>query len=121
MHDRNSMKLFNPIAAVVIFGAIITGIIPATGYEYGKSCCRYNGKKIADCQFLQTGNKLTVKWSDGLVESYSLASQNGHTKKTYVDKRGGVWEFLLYPQGNISLTNKKNGNSIFKPLRGCID
>ena len=115
------MKLFNAIIAVTIFGAINTEINQALAYEYGKSCCLYNDKKIADCQFHKTGNKLMVKWSDGLVESYDLVSQVDETKKTYVDKRGGLWEFWLYPQGNLSLTNKSNGNSIFKPLRGCVD
>ena len=91
------------------------------GYEYGKSCCEYNGKRIADCQFYSTGNKLRVEWSDGLVESYDLVSKIDETRKIYVDKRGGVWEYLLFPQGNVSLTNKKNGNNIFKPLRGCVD
>ncbi len=115
------MKLFNAIAAGAIFGAINTGSNPASGYEYGESCCLYNDKRIADCQFHETGNKLTVKWMDGLVESYNLVSKTDETKKAYVDRRGGVWEFLLYPQGNVSLTNNKNGNTIFKPLRGCVD
>ena len=81
-------------------------------------CCYYNGKRI-DCNFKTTNNSLTIEWSDGLKESYTLASQRDLGFKTYEDARGGIWEWILHPQGNISLTNPANGNRIVKPLRDC--
>lgn len=84
------------------------------------SCCEYNDKRIADCQFHMSDHGLTIEWSDGVKESYQLISQgdDGITR-TYADKRGGIWKFNLHLQGNVSMTNTKNGNTIFKPLRGC--
>ena len=115
------MKILSSAFSFVALISISLAANPVSGYEYGESCCKYNGKRIVDCQFYSTGNRLRIEWSDGLVESYNLVSKTDETKKAYVDRRGGVWEFLLYPQGNVSLTNKKNGNTIFKPLRGCVD
>ena len=76
---------------------------------------------MGDCQFFNSNNGLRIEWSDGLMETYKLISQKDNTSKTYVDTRGGIWEWTLHIQGNQSLVNKKNGNSIWKPLRGCVD
>ena len=115
------MKAFSSGLCLVAIATVFFAMDYASGYEYGESCCEYNGKRIADCKFDVLTNGLRVEWSDGLIESYELVSQSDEVSRTYVDKRGGVWEFLLHPQGNVSLTNKKNGNRIFKPLRGCVN
>ena len=95
--------------------------IVAQGNETGKSCCKYNNKRTGDCEFNPSKNGLKIEWSDGVIESYTLISQRDLASKTYADRIGGVWEYFLYPQGNQSLTNRKNGNIIFKPLRGCAN
>ena len=104
----------------VAIGAVLANADVASANKGEGSCCEYNDKRIADCHFHMSKNELMIEWSDGVSESYKLISEEHHgTQKTYVDKRGGIWEFILYPQGNVSLTNVKNGNRIFKPLRGC--
>ena len=64
---------------------------------------------------------LTIEWSDGLRESYQLISQGDYgTNRTYVDKRGGIWKFNVHLQGNVSMKNTKNGNTIFKPFERLL-
>jgi len=89
----------------------------ANAVEY--SCCYYNGKRI-DCNLETMNNSLVIEWSDGLIESYSLVSQRNLGFKTYKDTRGGIWEWILHAQGNISLTNPINGNTISTKLRDCF-
>lgn len=115
------MKVFSSTLRFAVTSSIFFAVNPALGYEYGESCCKYNGKRMGNCEFHSSQNGLRIEWSDGLTETYKLISQKDLTSKTYVDKRGGVWEFTLYAQGNVSLENKKNGNTIWKPLRGCVD
>ena len=115
-----TMKLFASVFGSIAIAAVSMMPRAASGYEYGESCCEYNGKRLGDCHFYPSKNGLRIEWSDGLVESYKLISKRDFGGKTYLDKRGGVWQYLLYAQGNQSLTNEKNGNRIFKPLRGCM-
>ncbi len=115
------MKLFASVFGSIAIAAVSMTPRAESGYEYGESCCEYNGKRTGDCYFYLSKNGLRIEWSDGLVESYKLFSKRDFARKTYLDKRGGIWQYLLYAQGNQSLTNEKNGNRIFKPLRGCID
>ena len=113
------IKLFN-IVILIAIGAVLASADAASASNGAESCCEYNDKRIADCHFNMSKKGLKIVWSDGVSESYQLMSEETHgTQKTYVDKRGGIWEFILYPQGNVSLTNVNNGNRIYKPLRGC--
>ena len=113
------MKL-SIIFVLATIGAVLASADHASANNGAESCCEYNDKRIADCHFHMSKKGLKIVWSDGVSESYKLMSGENHgTQKTYVDKRGGIWEFILYPQGNVSLTNVNNGNRIFKPLRGC--
>jgi len=115
------MKVYSSIPFFISVCGIFIAMNPALGYQYGESCCTYNGERLGDCQFYASKNRLRIEWSDGLVESYELVSQSALTIKTYADKRGGLWEYSMGAQGNQFLYNKKNGNAIFKPLRGCVD
>lgn len=110
------MKLVTSFLAALVVELSIVDLQKANAGEFG--CCYYNGKRI-DCNFKTTNNSLVIEWSDGLIESYSLVSQRNFALKTYKDTRGGIWEWILYAQGNISLTNPANGNTISMPLRGC--
>ena len=113
------MKLFT-IVILVAIAAVSASAEPASANNGAESCCEYNNKRIADCHFHMSKKGLKIVWSDGVSESYQLMPEENHgTQKTYVDKRGGIREFILYHQGNVSLTNVSNGNRIFKPLRGC--
>ena len=115
------MKVFSSTVCFAAISSIFFAVNPALGYEYGEGCCKYNDKRMGNCEFHSSQNGLRIEWSDGLTETYKLISQKDLTSKTYADKRGGVWEYTLYAQGNVSLENKKNGNTIWKPLRGCVD
>jgi len=113
----NQMKLTNALLVAACVVVWSTGESPIANARQSR-CCYYNDKRI-DCNFMTTDDSLTIEWSDGLKESYSLVSQQDFSSKTYQDSRGGIWEWNLHPQGNISLTNPANGNRISKPLRGC--
>ena len=54
------------------------------------------------------------RWS----ESYKLILKNNGTQKTYVDKRGGIWEFILYPQ-EMSIDQYEEWKPNFQAPRGC--
>ncbi|QNI54613.1 putative conserved secreted protein [Synechococcus sp. BIOS-E4-1] len=115
------LKAFYSILGKITLVVLSSISISASGHGYGNSCCKYNGKKAGDCTFYLTKHELRIEWSDGLTETYKLISAQSIGDRSYIDKRGGLWHYFLYPQGNQSLKNKKNGNTIFKPLRGCVD
>ena len=110
------MKRLSFVAAFAAAGVVLS----TPGLAQGKTCCEYNGKRVADCKVYATNTSLRIDWSDGKSDSYQLISQrDSGIQKTYKYTRGGLWQYQLYPQGNISLTNARNGNRIFVPLRGC--
>ena len=122
MRHTNEMKLFTSIATATVIGISFTAFVSTVSHAQVRpaiACCTYNDKRMGNCEFYLSSNGLRIEWSDGLIESYKLISQAGFHYRTYVDKRGGVWDFMIHPQGNYSLTNSKNGNRIWKPLRGC--
>ena len=101
-------------AGACFLTVVLSNKAQARGFE----CCEYNGKRI-DCKIVISGKSLSIEWADGLEETYSLVSQKSFADRTYRNARGGLWKYLLHPQGNISINNISNDNHIFQPLRGC--
>lgn len=79
--------------------------------------CAFNGETMG-CRDEQLPDGFRVVWKDGLRMTYTrLPQATSNELQRYRDRLGGVWSEEIYPQGNKELTNPRNGNRIFIPLR----
>ena len=51
-----TMKLFASVFGSIAIAAVSMMPRAASGYEYGESCCEYNGKRLGDCHFYSSKN-----------------------------------------------------------------
>ena len=86
------------IAAVL---SVSTSVIAA---EH-KGTCYFNSKGMP-CSVSQNPFTLTMRWSDGVTETYSHQGDG-----VFIDARGGVWR--SHPDATPGiLLQHKNGNSV---------
>jgi len=97
------MKHFS-VKLSVFLTVALTSFAPASAGEY-RGTCYFNSKSMP-CTVSQNPFVMTMRWADGVTETYSHKS-NG----VFVDKRGGIWR----PATNVSkgeFWEHKNGNTI---------
>ena len=79
-------------------------VLAAQAAEYNGTCY-FNSLKMA-CSVSQNPFTLTMRWADGLTETYVH-----HGDGVFTDKRGGIWTSDTNVQDGIFLKHK-NGNQI---------
>jgi hypothetical protein len=79
-------------------------VLSAQATEY-KGTCHFNSLKMP-CSVSQNPFTLTMRWADGVTETY-VHQGNG----IFTDKRGGIWTSNPNVKDGI-LLNHKNGNQV---------
>ena len=96
------MKRLTSIAATTVFSCSL--VLSAQAAEY-KGTCYFNSLKMP-CSVSQNPFTLTMRWADGVTETY-VHQGNG----IFTDKRGGVWKSNTNVKDGIFL-NHNNGNQV---------
>ena len=87
-----------------VFTIVLSLSASAMAAEY-KGTCYFNTKRMP-CSVSQNPFTLTMRWSDGVTETYSHQG-NG----VFIDARGGIWK--NHPDATQGiLLQHKNGNSV---------
>ena len=94
-------RAFLPTA---VFAAVLSLSTTAQAAEYQGTC--YFNSKGMPCSVSQNPFTLTMRWSDGVTETYSHQG-NG----VFVDERGGIWKSHPDATKGILLLHT-NGNSV---------
>ena len=87
-----------------VFVLVFLLAAPLKAAEY-KGTCYFNAKKMP-CSVSQNPFTLTMRWADGVTETYSHQG-NG----IFIDARGGIWTSNQNATQGIFLEHK-NGNRI---------
>jgi hypothetical protein len=105
-----------PAAAQVPAGPAKEQLAPQVARDGWKDCA-YNDRPIG-CVDRQLDDGVHILWKDGLRMTYREQPPRRAGEPTYLrDRLGGLWRREVLAQGNIVLTNLRNGNRIFVPLR----
>ena len=95
---------FRKIVPTALCTAFLSLSTTAKAAEY-RGTCYFNSKGMP-CSVSQNPFTLTMRWADGVIETYSHQG-NG----LFIDERGGVW--TSHPDATQGiLLQHKNGNSI---------
>ena len=87
-----------------VFAAVLSLPSAVKAADY-KGTCYFNSKGMP-CSVSQNPFTLTMRWSDGITETYSHQG-----KGLFIDGRGGVWRSHPGATWGILLRHK-NGNSV---------
>ena len=91
------------IVGAIFLTAVSNLISPASAGEY-RGRCYFNSMSMP-CTISQNPFTMTMRWADGISETYSHQGDG-----VFVDKRGGIWR----PKTNVSRGEfwmNKNGNT----------
>ena len=101
---RFGIQKFVPTALIAVVLPLASA---AKAAEYIGTC--YFNSVNMPCSVSQNAFTLTMRWSDGVTETYA---RHGNGKNIYyTDKRGGIWR----PNPNVPYgiwLEHKNGNSV---------
>jgi hypothetical protein len=79
--------------------------------------CAFNDRVIP-CVDRQLEDGIRILWKDGVRMRYREEAPRWPGGPAYLrDTLGGLWRREVLQQGNVVLTNLRNGNRIFIPLR----
>jgi len=113
-----AMKIPGMKSSAVLYsiGALLASLIlfdvatPASTSASEYVDCSYNKKTIACSRSFPSTRTFTIKWADGIKDTYKLQTSSGSVS-IWRDPRGGTWHAISYGD-SVILKNNANGNTI---------
>ena len=111
------MRLLSFSAAAICLFAICD-----SKKAFSQDTCSYNDKHIGCVVYGAGDDYMTIEWSDGLTQTYTLVDQKRtynpnigrhQLSFTYMDKYSGLWHYYCNTPRTFSfLSHSSNGNSM---------